>query len=141
MQKRKSAAKLQQIFQICKVLSKKSSLCLHKRAFLCLKDCSLHKSANVSSEGTRPEGEGACRSYYKSTTNLQFLFHIMRTHEACRFVFRVVFRALYGEVYLVLSEAFVDAVDGIHQPFLAKSLVCGLRCKKVQLYAGIALQL
>ena len=44
-------------------------------------------------------------------------------------------------MYLVFSEALIDAVDGLHKPFPACPVFCLLRRKKVQLHAAVALQL
>ena len=55
----------------------------------------------------------------------------MRSHEAGRIVFGVVLRPLYGKMYLVFAEPFVDGIDGAHQAFLTRVLIRRLRGKEV----------
>ena len=65
----------------------------------------------------------------------------MRTHESGRLVVRVRVRALHGKMYLTVSEASVDVVDGLHEAFLPGLFVDLVRCKKVQLYSIGVLQI
>lgn len=75
--------------------------------------------------------------------NIDFIqiFDFLCTHEAGGFVFGIAFHALDGEMDLVLSEAFVDSVDGLHEPFLACAVFGLLRSKEIQLHAAVGLQL
>ena len=41
---------------------------------------------------------------------------------------------------LVLAEPLVDAVDGMHEPFLFRAVVGLLRSKQIQLHPAVALQ-
>ena len=56
-------------------------------------------------------------------------------------IFSVILRALHGEMDLVPTEAFVDVVTSLHKAFLACSVFCLSRSKKIQLHSAIGLQL
>ncbi len=52
-----AAAKVQQIFVMCKILTEKNRLCSHKGGFS-VKRLSLARKCERTFEGSRPEGEG-----------------------------------------------------------------------------------
>ena len=65
----------------------------------------------------------------------------MGTEKAGRIVMGVGVGALDGKMNLVLAESFVDGIDGLHEPFLARAVFGLLRRKQIQLHATVALQL
>ena len=67
--------------------------------------------------------------------------YFVGSHEAGRLIFRLQIGALYGKMNLIVSEAPIDIVDGLHESFLSRILFHLIRREQVQLNAVIVLQL
>ena len=69
------------------------------------------------------------------------LLYLLGTHKAGGIVLSIGVGALDGEMDLVLTEALVDGVNGLHESFLTRAVFDLLRRKEVQLHTAIGLQL